>query len=92
MLTARLPTIHALVATRCHYWYGGPQVNKFEQVSSDDHQISLAGRVGLGLEGELYSEVRCTIASLPSHMGTHVDRQRELKTLPSRNFVGERYK
>ena len=25
----------------------GPQVNKFEQVSSDDHQMSVAG-VGLG--------------------------------------------
>ena len=30
---------------------GGPEVNKFEQVSSDDHQMSLVG--------SLYSEVPC---------------------------------
>ena len=24
----------------------GPQVNKFEHISSDDHQMSLAGEVG----------------------------------------------
>ena len=35
----------ALVATtRCQYCWGvGPQVNKFEQISSNDHQMSLAG-------------------------------------------------
>ena len=42
-----LPTIHVSVATtRCQYWRrggGGPQVNKFEQASSDDHQVSLVG-------------------------------------------------
>ena len=35
---------------------GGPQVNKFEQVSSDHHQMSVAGGIGyLGLmsEGEV---------------------------------------
>ena len=33
--------------TRCQYWLGvGPQVNKFEQVSSDDHQKSVVGRGG----------------------------------------------
>ena len=29
--------------------WGGPQVNKFEQVSTDDHQLSLAGGLGLGV-------------------------------------------
>ena len=50
MHTARLPTIPASVATKCQYWWGvaSPQVNKFEQVSGDSHQISLAG--GLGWE------------------------------------------
>ena len=28
-----------LATTRYQHWWGGPQVNKFEQVSSDDHQI-----------------------------------------------------
>ena len=27
-------------------WKVGPQVNKFEQVTSDDHQMSVAGRWG----------------------------------------------
>ena len=43
MHTAYLP----IVATRCQYQYrGGPQVNKFEQVSIDGRQISLAGELG----------------------------------------------
>ena len=45
MHSARLPTVGASVAIRCQYQWtrGGPQANKFEQVSSDDHQMSLAG-------------------------------------------------
>ena len=40
----------SVTTTRCQYQWGvGLQVNKFEQVSSDDHQMSLAG--GNGLEG-----------------------------------------
>ena len=48
MCTARLPILHVLVVTnRCQYQKGvGPQVKKFEQVSSDDHQMSVAGRRG----------------------------------------------
>ena len=42
-----LPTVCVLVAARCQNQWEGPQVNKFEQVSSDDHQMSLAG-TGLG--------------------------------------------
>ena len=30
------------VTTRCQYKSGGPQVNKFEQISRNDHQIILA--------------------------------------------------
>ena len=43
MHTARLQTVHVSVATtRCQYCDGvGPQLNKFEQVSSDDHQMSV---------------------------------------------------
>ena len=44
MRTAHLPTIHASVATKCQLCLGGgPQVNKFEQVSILGHQMSLAG-------------------------------------------------
>ena len=41
--------LHVL-ATRCqHWWRDGPQVNKFEQVSSDGYQMSLVNRSkGLG--------------------------------------------
>ena len=31
------------VSTMGRGWGVGPQVNKFEQVSSDDHQMSVAG-------------------------------------------------
>ena len=46
MHTARLPTIRvSMVATRYQYWGKiGAQMNKFEQVSSDD-QMSVGGGV-----------------------------------------------
>ena len=45
MCTTRLPNVCVLVATtRCQY-----QVNKFEQVSSDDHQMSVTGGGSPGL-------------------------------------------
>ena len=50
MRTAWLPTICTL-ATRCEYWWGCPQVNKFEQVSSDGHWMSLAGVWDQGAAG-----------------------------------------
>ena len=40
-------------------WGGGgvgPQVNKFEQVSSDDHQISVAGKDGSRSPGMMSGE------------------------------------
>ena len=48
MRTTLLPTVRVSLATTwCRYWLGvggvGPEVNKFEQVSSDDHQMSVAG-------------------------------------------------
>ena len=56
MRTSRLVTIHALVATRFQHWWGEglySPMNKFEQVSSDGHQMSLAegGTHMLRLEG-----------------------------------------
>ena len=51
MSTAHLPTVNVSVdATRCQYqsgwwWWLCPQVKKFEHVfSSDEHQMSVAGR------------------------------------------------
>ena len=44
MRIASLPTVRASVATRYQYTWGrGPQVNNFEQVSSDGHHLSLVG-------------------------------------------------
>ena len=72
MRTARLPTVGvSMVSTRCQYGGPrvlGPQVNKFEQVFSGAHQMSVAGD-GVGIQdpchmsgcgggGVRYSEVR----------------------------------
>ena len=46
MRAGYLPTVRASVATRCQYWWRegrSPQLNKFEQVSSDGCQMTLAG-------------------------------------------------
>ena len=47
MRTTRLPTVGvSVVSTRCQDGGPrvlGPRVNKFEQVFSDDHQMSVAG-------------------------------------------------
>ena len=49
-------------------------MNKFEQVSSDDHQMSLAGGLGQGqgvqglISGSLYSVVQCIVGN--GHMRT----------------------
>ena len=58
---------------------GGPQVNKFEEVSSLDHQ----------------REGACTVRSNASLVMVtwrtpSVDGQTRVKTLPYRNFVGGR--
>ena len=49
MCTARSPTMYATEVTRCQH-LGGPQVNKFEQVSSHGNQIPLVV-MGLGQWG-----------------------------------------
>ena len=43
MRTAHLPTVCVSLGDQVHGRGVAPQVNKFEQVSSDDHQISVAG-------------------------------------------------
>ena len=84
MCTAHLPTVRASAASCQYWWGGGPQVNKFEQVSSDCHQMPPAGagawgtRAGAGMgvpcltskgvAGDLYSEVQCTMSN--GYMGT----------------------
>ena len=56
MHTARLPTVHVSVATKCQHGEGRRQVIKFEQVSSFGYQMSLAGTRG---QGSMCSEVQC---------------------------------
>ena len=44
-------TARSVATTRCQYQWGvvvGPQANKFEQVSSNDHQMSVAAGVRKG--------------------------------------------
>ena len=85
MRTARLPTVHVLVATtRCQYHRRiGPQVNKFERVS-DDHLMSVAGGGG-NLTYDLFHDVFDVITLLPPPP----DRQTPVKTLlPQISFAG----
>ena len=44
MLTAPMLTMRASAAIRCQHWGGGAEVNRFEEVSSLAHQMSLAGQ------------------------------------------------
>ena len=97
MRIARLQTVRASVATRiCHYLGRGPEVNKFEQVSSDGHQMSPADWAGPGIpclmsrKGPSSCTVRSNALWLMVTRGPPMDRQTCLKTLPSRNFVGGR--
>ena len=82
MRTVRLPTTCVLVATtRCQYRWGiGLQVNKFEQVSSDDHQMSVAGRKGYPCPNTLWVMVTWDPPE-------QKNQQTSVKTLPSGNFV-----
>ena len=48
--TARLPTIHASVATRFQHQWWGPQVNKFKHVSSCGHRVSLVEGSGIPVQ------------------------------------------
>ena len=74
MHTARLATVCAS-ATRCQYGRGvGPQVNKTEQVSSDGHQMSVAGDTSV-----MY------LLACGQNEG-----QMPVKALPSCNFIGGR--
>ena len=49
MHTAHLETVLQFQWPQPDVSPGDPQMNKFEQVSSNHHQISLAGRGGIGL-------------------------------------------
>ena len=46
MRTACLQIVCASVATTKYHSHEGPQMNKFEKVSGDGHQMSLAGGQG----------------------------------------------
>ena len=67
MYRPHVPTLHASIATRCQHWEC-PKLKKFEQVSTDGHQMSLAEGGGLcsvtshvqGGWGSLCSEILCS--------------------------------
>ena len=61
---------------------GVSQVNKFEQVSSDGHQMSLAGGAWLG--GGLHSDVKCIMGN--GHMGIP-HAQAHWQTHPTENIT-----
>ena len=99
MHTTYLETVCAsisVVTTRCHSLGVGPQMNKFEQISSDHHQMSLVG-IGLQVscpgtgEGDTlpcnlsYDAFDVTYPPSPQN-----DRQKPVNTLPSHNFVCRR--
>ena len=73
MHTARLPSVRVSVI-RSQYQLGGPQMNKFEKVSCDGHQMSLTGCWGFQC---LMSEAvgpggDRTIHCGPMHHGCHM--------------------
>ena len=81
--TNRLPTVCISVAAISTPGDGGvrPQENKFEQICSEDHQVSVAGGGGIPMS-------QCIMGN--GHMTTlpeQIDRQTPVKTLPSHNFT-----
>ena len=79
MHTARLPKVHASNASYLSVPVRGSQMNKFEQVSSDDHGGGgRAGSKGVPCPGDstLYAEVQCIMGN--GHIGIpceQTDRQ-----------------
>ena len=61
----------------------GPEMNKIEQVSSDDHQMSLGGYV------PTVRPIPMMYVMLPISPHRQNDGQTSVKTLPSHNFVCE---
>ena len=69
---------------------GGPEVNKFEQLSSLGHQMSLQeGATGslYGGRGSLYGEVQWIMGN--GHMGPPFEQTNMTETLPSCNFISD---
>ena len=76
-------------------WGVGPQVNKFELVSSDDHQMSVVREyvpclVGGG-GGKSHVECIMDNGHMKIPMDIMTDGQKPVKTLPSRNFITSQY-
>ena len=68
MRTAHLQTVRASVTTaRCRFLVEGLWMNKFEQVSSDNHQMWLAGGItglmskGQGVAMQIWLQVKDNI-------------------------------
>ena len=85
MCTARMPTVCVSMATARYQeqWSVGVgyQVNKFEQISSDDHRMSLArGRP------PDHKDPYPMMHMIMSHTLPPVSRHTPVKTLPSHNY------
>ena len=92
MHTARLPTARVSVTTtRCWYCFGGgvdSQVNKFEQVSNNDHQMSVAGGGARspGMMSRWWGTLPCDLSHDACDVLPPVNRQTPVKTLPFCDF------
>ena len=90
MHTSRLPTVRVSVTTtKCWYCFGGidPQVNKFEQVSNNDHQMSVAvGARSPGVMSRWWGALPCDLSHDACDVPPPVNRQTPVKTLPSCDF------
>ena len=97
MHTTRSSTTHVSVASHhMSVMMGVPQVNKFEQLSSLDHRMSVAGwwgpvQRGGGavphIEGTLHSKVQCIMGI--GHMAHPLNRQTDRQTdmIPNITFL-----
>ena len=101
MHTTYLETVCAsisVVTTRCHTLGVGPQMNKFEQISSDHHQMSLVGKglqvscPGTGEGDTLPGNLSYDAFDVTYPLPPQNDREKPVKTLPSHNLVCRRKK
>ena len=82
--SSRVPTAHVSVANiRCQYQCGeiGTQVNKFEQVSSDNHHMSVAGGGGGSCPGLMCRGVPYHVTYPMKHvmyLSPHKQKDRQL--------------
>ena len=90
-------TKHASVATTRYQLGMGPIVNKFEQISSVCHQMSVARGRSPGLmprekQGVTYQVTYPMMHLMLPNPPPPLNRETPVKTVPSRNFVSKQWK